>query len=161
MSPDLANALASLPHGPEFRFVDELTALQPGQSAAGRYHLPEDAAFLAGHFPARPLMPGVLMIEALAQVAGIAAQTHPEVPPLGDLRLTAIRAVKILGTIAPGETLHLEAEISGRLGPLVQASGRVTTEKGVVLLEGQVTLSGILTEPPPAVSPHTPSAAAD
>jgi 3-hydroxyacyl-[acyl-carrier-protein] dehydratase len=142
MSKDLASALASLPHGPEFRFVDELQALDPGHSATALYHLPADAAFLAGHFPERPLMPGVLMIEALAQVAGIAAQTHPEIPALADLRLTAVRSAKILGTIPPGQTLLIQVAIAGRLGPLIQASGQVSTTDGTVLLEGQVTLSG-------------------
>lgn len=142
MSPDLDSALRSLPHGPAFRFVDDLLALSPGHSASARYHLPADAAFLPGHFPGRPLMPGVLMIEALAQVAGIAAQTHPEIPPLADLRLAAVRSAKIHGSIPPGQTLLIQAEIAGRLGPLVQASGRVSTSGGSLLLEAQVTLSG-------------------
>ena len=142
MPEDLAAALASLPHGPEFRFVDELTALDPGRSACGVFTLRPESDFLAGHFPQRPLMPGVLMIEALAQVAGIAAQTDSGTPPLADLRLTAVRQIKIRGTIEPGQALRIEAEITGRLGNLVQAGGRVLSDGGELLLEGQVTLSG-------------------
>lgn len=151
MTIDLTKALNSLPHGSAFRFVDELEALEPGISATAQYHLPADAPFLAGHFPGNPLMPGVLMLEALAQVAGIAAQTHPEIQAFADLRLTAIRQVKILGTLSPEQTLHIEAKIEGRLGNLVQASGRVRTADGATLLEGQVTLSGNLTAPAPPV----------
>lgn len=141
-SPDLSAPLRFLPHGPEFRFVDRLDALDPGHSAIGRYTLPAGAAFLAGHFPGRPLLPGVLMIEALAQLAGIAAQSDPVHPPLDDLRLTAVRQCKILGTIAPGQSLRLEATVLGRLGHLVQASGRALDEHGAALAEAQVTLSG-------------------
>ncbi len=142
MPDSFATALASLPHGPAFRFVDELEALEPGQSAVGRYTLPADATFLAGHFPGRPLLPGVLMIEALAQLAGIVAQTDPVHPPLDDLRLTAVRQCKIQGTIAPGQSLRLEAALLGRLGNLVQASGRVFDAHDTLLVETQITLSG-------------------
>jgi 3-hydroxyacyl-[acyl-carrier-protein] dehydratase len=149
MNPDPSNALAALPHGSEFRFVDRLESLTPGHAAVGVYQLPTDAAFLAGHFPEAPIMPGVLMIEALAQVAGIAAQTDPGKPALEDLRLTAIRQIKILGTILPGQSLWIHAEISGRLGNLIQAAGRVTDEEGTLLVEGQVTLSGTLADSKP------------
>ncbi len=138
----LAAALASLPHGREFRFVDEVIALEPGNQATGRYTLTGEAAFLAGHFPGRPLLPGVLMIEAIAQLAGITAQSDPKHPPLADLRLTAVRQCKILGTIGPNQCLRLETTILGRLGNLVQASGRVFNEQETLLAEAQVTLSG-------------------
>ena len=138
---NLQDALQSLPHGPGFRFVDELTALDPGRSAAGTYRLHPEAPFLEGHFPGRPLMPAVLMVEAIAQVAGIAAQTDPVIPAMPDLRLTAIRGIKIYGTAFPGETLTIESEIMGRMGNLVQASGKVRVGDRVIA-EGQVTLSG-------------------
>lgn len=137
----LAAALASLPHGPEFRFVDELTALEPGKSARGRFSLKGSEAFLAGHFPGQPIMPGVLLIEAIAQLAGIVAQTDPAHGPLANLRLTAVRQAKIFRAAAPAEVLELTAEITGRLGTLIQASGRVTAQESVVA-EAQVVLSG-------------------
>lgn len=138
---DLAAALQSLPHGPAFRFVDSLTRLDPGKSAIGTYVLRGDEAFLAGHFPGQPILPAVIMVEAIAQVAGVALQSDPAIPPLPDLRLTAIRSVKILGTAVPGETLHIEAEVQGRMGNLVQALGRVRVGERIIA-EGQVTLSG-------------------
>lgn len=137
----LAAALQSLPHGPEFRFVDELSALEPGKAASGSYRIKGAEAFLPGHFPGQPIMPAVLLIEAIAQVAGIAAQTDPEHGSLPDLRLTAVRGVKILGAAIPGETLEIHAEILGRLGNLIQAQGRVMAG-GKMLAEGQVVLSG-------------------
>jgi len=140
------NALAALPHGPSFRFVDELVALDPGRSGAGRYRVRGDESFLSGHFPGAPIMPGVILIEAVAQLAGVVAQSDPAVPPLADLRLAAVRAAKITGTAAPGETLELTAEITGRLGPLVQATGNVTTG-GRPLLSTQIVLSGAEASP--------------
>lgn len=138
---DLAAALASLPHGPEFRFVDRLTALDPGQSGAGEYRIKGDEAFLAGHFPGAPMMPGVVLVEAIAQLGGVVAQSDRAHAPLADLRLTAIRAAKILGAAVPGETLELRATVEGRLGGLVQIAGEVEGPGGL-LASAKVTLSG-------------------
>jgi len=137
----LSTALASLPHGPEFRFIDALTELEGGKRGRGTYTLRGDEPFLAGHFPGSPMIPGVILIEALAQLGGIVTQTDPEIPAMGDLRLTAVRSAKILGSATPGETLTIDAEVGGRLGNLVQVTGTVTAGDTVVL-KAQVTLSG-------------------
>jgi len=65
--------------------------------------------------------PGVLLVEAAAQLAGGVAQADPAIPTLVGLKLTAMRDVKIFGTARPGATILLEATLSGRLGGLVQA----------------------------------------
>lgn len=135
-------ALAALPHGPSFRFVDELTALEPGQRGEGRYTVRGDEAFLTGHFPGNPLMPGVILIEALAQLGGVVAQSDPTLPPLADLKLTAVRAAKIMDSAVPGEILIIRAEVAGRMGGLVQVQGEVRAGDRV-LLTAQVTLSGV------------------
>ena len=137
----LEGALSRLPHGASFRFLDRLTALEPGKKVVATYLLRGDEGFFEGHFPGQPILPAVIMIEMLAQAAGVACQTDPVIPAMGDLRLTAVRAMKITGTAAPGETVLIEAEIAGRLGPLVQAKGRVSVG-GLVIAEGQVTLAG-------------------
>src|SRR5919198_4813028 len=96
MSENLSNALAWLPHGTGFRFLDRLLALDPGQSGAGQYTVRGDEPFLRGHFPGQPMMPGVLLVEAAAQLAGTVAQSDPQRTPLRGLKLTAIRGAKIL-----------------------------------------------------------------
>jgi 3-hydroxymyristoyl/3-hydroxydecanoyl-(acyl carrier protein) dehydratase len=137
----LSRALECLPHGAEFRFLDRLTALDPGKSGAGEYRIRGDEPFLRGHFPGDPLFPGVLLVEALAQLAGVIAQSDPAQAPLPGLKLTAIRTAKILGTGRPGNVLQLEAEITGRLANLVQARGAVRVHDHTVL-QADVVLSG-------------------
>jgi 3-hydroxyacyl-[acyl-carrier-protein] dehydratase len=138
---DLQSALKLLPHGAEFRFLDLLNNLDGGKSGAGEYKICGDEPFLRGHFPGEPIFPGVLLVEAAAQLAGVVAQSDPKIPPLKNLKLTALRNVKILGTAKPGETILLEAKITGRLDNLIQAQ---TTAKvgGEVILTAELTLSG-------------------
>jgi 3-hydroxyacyl-[acyl-carrier-protein] dehydratase len=138
---DLQRALNLLPHGAEFRFIDRLTNLDPGQSGAGEYKVRGDEPFLRGHFPGEPIFPGVLLVEAAAQLAGVVAQSDPKIPPLKNLKLTALRNVKILGTAKPGETILLEAKITGRLGNLVQAQATAKVG-GEIILTAELTLSG-------------------
>jgi len=114
-------AMQSLPHGPEFRFVDRMVSLTPGVKGEGEYHVRGDEYFLRGHLPGEPIFPGVLMVEAAAQVAGMVAQEDPANPRWLRLKLTALRAVKILGTVRPGETLQIKASITACLGALIQA----------------------------------------
>jgi 3-hydroxyacyl-[acyl-carrier-protein] dehydratase len=137
----MEKALSFLPHGPEFRFVDRLTALVPGKSGRAEYKIRGDEPFLRGHFPGEPIFPGVLLVEAAAQLAGVVAQSDPAIPPLAGLKLAALRQVKILGAAKPGETLELVAQITGRIGNLVQAqaSARVA---GVLVMKAELTLSG-------------------
>ena len=139
-------ALTRLPHGPEFRFIDALTELEPGISGKGEYKVRGDEPFLKGHFPGQPIFPGVLLAEAAAQLAGTVAQCDPSIPPLHGLKLTAMRAVKIQGTAKPGEVIELGAQITGRLGNLVQATVNASV-KGKAVLTAELTLSG---DPPAA-----------
>ena len=133
--------LAALPHGPEFRFVDTLDALDPGKSATASYRVRGDEPFLAGHFPGNPLIPGVILIEAIAQLGGVVAQSDPAIPPLENLLLTGVRAAKILGAARPGETLTIRAEVEGRLGGMIQVSGEVSVGERS-LATAKIMLSG-------------------
>ena len=139
---DLFQALSSLPHGPAFRFVDELVELIPGVSATARWTLKGDEAFLAGHFPGQPLLPGVIMIESLAQLGGVLAQSDRGDNPLKNVRLTAVRQFKILGSIPPGQTLTLHAKRDAVMPGLVQISGEILTSDGTKLATGSIVLSG-------------------
>ena len=137
----LANALARLPHGPEFRFVDRLLSLDPGRMGVGEYLVRGDEPFLRGHFPGEPIFPGVLLVEAAAQLAGIVAQSDQQIPALSGLKLAGFRAVKITGSARPGEVIRLEARLTGRLANLVQATTAAWVQDQLVL-RAELTLSG-------------------
>jgi 3-hydroxyacyl-[acyl-carrier-protein] dehydratase len=138
---DLQAALRFLPHGPEFRFIDHLVSLVPGVEGAGQYTVRGDEPFLKGHFPGQPMMPGVLLVEAVAQLAGTVAQSDPQRTPLPGVKLTAVRGAKILGTALPGDTIAFTARITGRMDHLVQAQGTAKVREQLIL-QVEVTLSG-------------------
>jgi 3-hydroxyacyl-[acyl-carrier-protein] dehydratase len=137
---DLQKALELLPHGPEFRFVQRITRLEPGRLGVGEYVPGGDEPFFRGHFPGNPLMPGVLLIEAAAQLAGVVARTDPGFPSEGMLMLAAVRAAKISGTARPGDCVILHAEITARLGNVVQAKADATVN-GRTVLQAELTLA--------------------
>jgi 3-hydroxyacyl-[acyl-carrier-protein] dehydratase len=125
-----------------------LLSLDPGKEGVGEYLLRGDEPWLRGHLPGEPLLPGVLLVEAAAQLAGVVAQNDPVIPPIPGLKLTALRAVKILGTARPGETVRLEARITGRLGTLVQAETTAFVAHAKVLA-AELTLGGTESINPP------------
>jgi len=112
-----------LPHRPPFLFVDEVTALVPGQSATGRWHLRGDEWFFPGHFPGRPTLPGVLMCEAIAQVGAIAVLTDErfagKLPLFGGLDGARFRR-----QVSPGDTLELVVELGRMSARAGKGSGR-------------------------------------
>jgi 3-hydroxyacyl-[acyl-carrier-protein] dehydratase len=141
-TPDILQlVMRLLPHGPEFRFVDRMVSLTPGVKGIGEYRVRGDEYYLRGHLPGEPIFPGVLLVEAGAQVAGIVAQEDPLNPSLPRLKLTALRAVKILGSARPGETLRIEAVITGRLGSMIQAEVSAFIAETKVL-SAELALSG-------------------
>jgi 3-hydroxyacyl-[acyl-carrier-protein] dehydratase len=134
-------ALSLLPHGPEFRFLDRVTELEPGHRGRAEYKIRGDEPFLRGHFPGEPIFPGVLLVEAAAQLVGVVVQSDPAIPPLAGLKLAALRQVKILGSARPGETLEVEALVTGRMGHLIQAQASVRVADKIILT-AELTLAG-------------------
>jgi len=122
-----------LPHRPPFLFVDEITALEPGEQAVGTWTLTGEEDFFAGHFPGRPTLPGVLMCEAIAQVGAVALLTDEryvgKLPLFGGLDSARFRR-----QVGPGDTLELRVEM-GRL------SARAGKGSGTATVNGELAVS--------------------
>lgn len=116
-----------LPHRPPFLFVDEVLSLEPGVSARARWRVDPDAHFFAGHFPGNPILPGVIIIEALAQTGALAALAEPDTA--GKLALFAgIERARFRRVVRPGEELVLETRLTRRRGPLGSGEGTATVD---------------------------------
>lgn len=112
-----------IPHRDPFLFLDEVVELAPGARTIAVKHLRRDEPFFEGHFPGRPIMPGVLIVEALAQAGAVAALSLPE--NKGKLVLFAgIDGVRFKRLVVPGDTLRLEVEMTRMRGPVGRAEAR-------------------------------------
>jgi 3-hydroxyacyl-[acyl-carrier-protein] dehydratase len=126
-----------LPHRAPFIFVNEVRAIVPGQSALCAKRFPANEPFFQGHFPGDPLVPGVILAEALAQTAGIACGQ-----PGKSFRLSAIKLMKFLRPVRPEAEVLLSAEKSGGMGALVQFQV-VATVEGETAAEGIIILNEV------------------
>ncbi len=123
-----------LPHREPFIFVDEVVEVRPGEQAVCSKSFPPEEPFFRGHFPGDPLVPGVILTEALAQTAGIAAGQ-----PGRSFRLSAIKGMKFLQAVRPRDVLMLTARKVAVVGTLWQFEvaarvGGQTVAEGVVVL---------------------------
>ncbi len=131
-----------LPHGEPFIFVDEVLESRAGEWARAQVIFGPERDFFRGHFPGNPIVPGVVLTEALAQTAGIAAGSDSTADP-GIKRgflLSAIRSMKFKRAVLPSEIVILETTKRGSMGGLWQFDA-VATIGGEVVAEGQIILS--------------------
>ncbi|MBU3806382.1 MAG: 3-hydroxyacyl-ACP dehydratase FabZ [Candidatus Fournierella pullistercoris] len=126
-----------LPHRFPFQLVDRITDCEPGQWATGRKCVTVNEQFFCGHFPQKHVMPGVLIIEALAQVGAVALLTEPE--HKGKLVLFGgIKNARFKKQVVPGDVLELHCELTARRGP-------VGFGKAVAKVDGQIAAIAELT----------------
>ncbi len=126
-----------LPHREPFVFVDRIIEIDSGVAATCEKIFPSDAPVFRGHFPGNPLVPGVLLTEALAQTAGIAAAGGNEGR---QFLLSAISSMKFPAAARPDESLRLDARKSGSMGGLWMFDVRASVGHRVVA-EGRIVLS--------------------
>lgn len=114
---DTAAIKAIIPHREPFLLVDRVESLEPGVGAVGYLDVREDAFWVPGHFPEYAVMPGVLVVEAMAQVGAVALLSVEE--NRGKLAFFGgIDKVRFKRQVRPGETLKLECRITRSRGPL-------------------------------------------
>jgi len=124
-----------LPHREPFIFIDAVVALDPGQSAVCTKRFAPAEPFFRGHFPGHPLVPGVILTEAAAQTAGIAAGETGRT-----YHLSAIRQMKFIRSVSPDSVVEFAAAKTGGMSGLLQfhVSARVA---GELVAEGVIVLS--------------------
>ena len=135
-SPAVADPLERLPHRDPFRFVSRVMQIKPGEYAEGVWSLKGDEPFFAGHFPGNPLVPGVLLAEALAQISGLAGTT-PEVNESGKLAHVDVRFDQ---PVAPPAEIVLKSRLT-RSMPKLQYYEVQAEVNGQVVARGSLTLS--------------------
>jgi 3-hydroxyacyl-[acyl-carrier-protein] dehydratase len=133
---EAADIMLILPHRYPFLLVDRILELEPGRRAVGIKNVTANEPQFTGHFPGRPIMPGVLMVEALAQTAGVAVLSLDEYR--GKLGLFAgIDDCRFRRLVQPGDTLRLEVTVEKLRGMF----GRV---RAVASVDGEVAVEGTL-----------------
>lgn len=138
---DIQKILEILPHRYPFVLVDRVTELEPNKNIRGVKMVSMNEPWAMGHFPGRPIMPGVLIIEALAQIGGILAYASDPVDPSTSLMyFLGIDKAKFRHTVTPGDCLDLRVEVLHHRTNVWKLRGEATVD-GTLCAEGEMLAS--------------------
>jgi beta-hydroxyacyl-ACP dehydratase FabZ len=130
---EIREILGLLPHGYPFLLVDRITEIEPGKRIVGIKNVTYNEPFFPGHFPGRPIMPGVLIVEAMAQTAGVLAfKTIPQEGPKKPVLFLGLDNVRFRKPVIPGDQLRLELEITKHRQAIWKFKGRAFVEDQLV-----------------------------
>ena len=133
MTLDSNQIMEILPHRFPFQLVDRITECEPGVRAVGRKCVTVNEQFFCGHFPQKHVMPGVLIIEALAQVGAVALLTEEE--NKGEIAFFGgIKNARFKRQVTPGDVLELTCELTARRGPIGNGKAVATVDGKVVAM---------------------------
>ena len=137
VSYDIMDIMKMIPHRYPFLLVDRITECVPGEYCKGYKNVTMNEQFFCGHFPENPIMPGVLQIEAMAQLSAGILMNMPEYK--GKLALFAgIEGARFKNVVRPGDRLDMESRIIKRKGPIVKTEVKA-------FVDGKLTVSAELT----------------
>ncbi len=110
---DTRRIMDTLPHRYPFLLIDKITALNPGKSITALKNVTINEPFFQGHFPGRPIMPGVLIIEAMAQAGGVLGHvTLGDIEPKPLFVLASIDNARFRRTVLPGDQLIIQVDVA-------------------------------------------------
>ena len=134
---DIKEIMETIPHRQPFLLIDRIEELEPGKRAVGKKCVSYNEPFFNGHFPQEPVMPGVLILEALAQTGAVAILSQPENKGK-TVYFGGIDKAKFKRKVVPGDKLKLECEIIKQKGP-------VGVGKATATVDGKIAVVGELT----------------
>ena len=135
---DVLAIQALLPHRYPFLLVDRILELENGKRIVGMKNVTANEQFFQGHFPGQPIMPGVLLLEVMAQVGGVLARKTAEGQGRPTVFLTGIEKAKFRRPVVPGDQLRVEVEVVRRKDPFWKMTGRISVDSSLVC-EGEMT----------------------
>jgi 3-hydroxyacyl-[acyl-carrier-protein] dehydratase len=134
---DIKEIMKRIPHRYPFLLVDRVLEMVPGESGKGIKNFTMNEPFFAGHFPGTPIMPGVLIVEAMAQLGAMVVLSLPE--NKGKLAFFAgIDSMRFRRQVVPGDQLFMEVEITRMKGPIGKGSVKALVDGQVAAAEGTV-----------------------
>ena len=135
---DIGDILKLLPHRYPFLLVDRIREWESGQRIVGIKNVTANEPFFQGHFPGRPIMPGVLILEAMAQVGGVLAFKSAPATGKPVVYLTGVDQAKFRRPVIPGDQLRFEIDVIKRRSPFWKMQGRAFVETNLVC-EAEIT----------------------
>lgn len=143
---DIKRVMAALPHRYPMLLVDRVERIVPGESITAIKAVTMNEQFFQGHFPGRPIMPGVMIIEAMAQAAALLAMEELDLVASGKLvYFMAIDSAKFRAPVEPGVLLRLEVAFAKKRFPVCKFTGKAWVEEK---LAAEADFTAMIADPP-------------